>query len=418
MVKTVYSSSILNQQVGTFFGTPYNIQSVTNNSTGKDNLFLGIDNAYFRDQIANRQEAGTGASGVKYRIIDRQPLSATYGYAVNNYPYNDTRYIRASGFPYGDFPGGTVVSPSDNQFVENLAIGKFINQCIKAQTSFMAGQNLGEWKRTRDSLTRPASSLRSYVLGYFDGLRRQSPRLRRIRKQAGNRGLNKALADTYLEWNFGIAPIIRDVNSALHTFQLYRIPVQRIGVREVVNLSGRSDYWSPETTLTISGSRQSTVDIGCGIRGAVECNTNASGRASVSQELQLLPRDFVPTVYELIPYTFVIDYFTNLGDIVKAVCFASADIVYCSMIHWQTDEVSYTCHKVENDVNGIQTLLERNLSGGTLTLQRKSFERSVVPPARLIPGLTFSLPEGNKPWVNMGALILSRGRSLTKLLLG
>jgi hypothetical protein len=31
-------------------------------------------------------------------------------------------------------------------------------------------------------------------------------------------------------------------------------------------------------------------------------------------------RDFVPTVWELIPYSFVSDYFVNIGDILEAAC--------------------------------------------------------------------------------------------------
>lgn len=50
-------------------------------------------------------------------------------------------------------------------------------------------------------------------------------------------------------------------------------------------------------------------------------------------------QEFVPTVWELIPYSFVVDYFTNIGDVVNYAYSANLNWVYKSASFRQLTQI-------------------------------------------------------------------------------
>ena len=124
--------------------------------------------------------------------------------------------------------------------------------------------------------------------------------------------------------------------------------------------------------------------------------------------------DIIPTAWELIPYSFLVDYFTNIGDVLNSWSVRKGDIAWCN----QT---------VRN--RGIRTLSELRLnkaytqSAVTAFLQWQSAYISTSPFRSVreqitrgasIPGypdFRIEIPGLSTKWINMSALVASRNRT-------
>jgi hypothetical protein len=77
------------------------------------------------------------------------------------------------------------------------------------------------------------------------------------------------------------------------------------------------------TKKVVQRSEETTVRYKFGVR------VKRYGAGGLVETLGLSPRNFLPTVYNLLPWTYMIDYFSNLGSIVSAIAFDDARISFC-----------------------------------------------------------------------------------------
>jgi hypothetical protein len=121
--------------------------------------------------------------------------------------------------------------------------------------------------------------------------------------------------------------------------------------------------------------------------------------------------DFIPTVWELIPYSFLVDYFTNIGDVLSA--WSHQDFGQ----RWACKTVITT---VDRQVAGqrLNSNAESALSLGQLdeidfdkynvTRRYKEVVRDLYT-GDFVPSLAFEVPGiGSLKWINVGALGLLR----------
>lgn len=207
-------------------------------------------------------------------------------------------------------------SPSgvNGVLAENQAKTRFLSNLQDQTSAFQGGVFLGEISETIRMLRSPAKALREGLNSYY------STAKKRARRERGTKRKNRAVENTWLEYSFGWKPLINDVKDANKAFKrLAENPSVPVRLWAIGESASSSESVSSSTTVFNAITRAHTrvtqwstvVFIGA---------TVSRPMWSGSMKAELLgfhPRNFVPTIYNLIPYSFVLDYFTNVGDVIE-----------------------------------------------------------------------------------------------------
>jgi hypothetical protein len=118
----------------------------------------------------------------------------------------------------------------------------------------------------------------------------------------------------------------------------------------------------------------------------------------------------IPTAWELIPYSFVADYFANIGDML------AANAINMSSIRWWNQCIIRESVTTNLYVAGIakkpgpyERFTQQIVSPGSIVATSKLVERSVGT-ASLVPTLEFRLPFCDTQWINLSALFAQARR--------
>jgi hypothetical protein len=384
-------------------------QTVTS-KTALDTLD-GVKNPYWRSIIRAGGNATTGATGTRYK---GQPPFITAIIDATHFSGTLTQHAEVFGNPaVASYPTPDIGLPSDVVTrVTNRALSKFIADCNSKRSSIEAGQDLGELKQSIEAILNPLGSLRQHVLGYFSSVKK----LKRSIKHVPS--LKKALADTYLEWTFGWNPLVSDIaqgyvglQNANNVFPTYPVNGHATesfnGTNSIVN--------SGNAALDVYLAVKSVGQFSVRYKGSMRTGS-VGGQVSSAQVLQLQLPDFLPTAWDLLPYSFIADYFVNIGDIVSAVAFRTSDLAWlCKTVRTSTTRTigPLLCKSAYQPPQ--YTVNTEFIGGGSSSLTGTLFQRSAPEPSSLIPTLQFNLPLRSKPWVNMGAIMASSTRGLVPL---
>lgn len=282
-----------------------------------------------------RQRNGVDNPG--WRVAVRQGLNATTPltasqisiFPIRCHAYADIFGKKASPFGlnvtvdewcnqhYVGFPAdATSISNSLFASTDSRARERFLKKYRAARTAFQSGVFAGELLETVRMLTNPAKALRQGLNGYYKTVK---DRLRRRKNPRRAPDLNKIVGDTWLEYVFGWRPAIRDIQDAASLIcaqpERYR---EKIVAWEVYD-------WYDEPIRHFRGGdsigypywyelhqQQNLVKVI--YRGAADL---VLGTPDFPEQLGLSWSNLLPTVWELIPYSFLVDYFTSIGSVIE-----------------------------------------------------------------------------------------------------
>jgi hypothetical protein len=321
-----------------------------------------------------------------------------------------TGYASYELTPSGVLPDSSVVTR-----VTNRCIRRFLDACDEATSSFEGGQDIGEYKETLESIHRPLHSLSLKLNQYLSALKK----VRRGVK--GAPAIKKVLADTYLEFRFGWLPLADDVGKLIADAQRYRFPVIPVRGHASEMFSG-GDQIVPfgQGGLCPYGlARKLNRNITYSLRyqGAIRSGSDASGRIGLAQSLQLLPHDWLPTAWDLLPYSWIADYFTNVGDIIKSLSFVSSNLVWAKKSSQTRERYIYSdiapSSGFGNPPPG-DTLVTDSCwtSGGAGVVEWTRGSRSALIGSDLMPRFETRIPTSKYPFYNLTALLFSRSTKL------
>jgi len=222
---------------------------------------------------------------------------------------------------WGDFWPYRAVQPQMkfnwSSDADGRARNKFLSQVRKTQTAVSGMTFLGEMRQTLNMLRKPGAGLWNALQAYYDALRK--------RKRADPVGWAKAIHELWLEQSFGWRPLMMDIAG---------------GFDALNSLLEKSDY-----TVSVMGSAQSSKLIAndryvAGYDAYVPYLWFVGGNKEEEQETVrykgdvvvrvattfgdkaarwgFTPSDFVPTLWELLPWSFLVDYFVTIGDALDA----------------------------------------------------------------------------------------------------
>lgn len=200
---------------------------------------------------------------------------------------------------------------------------------------FEGGTFVGEIRQTISMLCKPASGLRRGMLEYS----RRARALRAGRKLPKH-VLQRIIADLYLEAVFGWQPLLADIKDSLLAYKRLMDDVRptrfRIKGHETVStdLGGGTVTDDGVMRWRINSSTEALCEhiyYGAFKPSAV----NNRGDPTMQRILELSGftlRDFIPTLWELMPWSFVADYFFNIGSMLAAAATDTSEVAWLNQV--------------------------------------------------------------------------------------
>lgn len=368
--------------------------------------FVGVENPRFREAISNHVNATTIASGVKHEI---KSSSDAGGYITWQVPNNPTlRWSKFSGFPSSAAAPRFGVFTDPGSRADNLALGKFYSNAQSAIASFNGSVFVGEVAEAAALLTNPAKALRASLVSLAAAYKR----VIRNRQKMSARELDqlmKQLSRLYLEYAFGWRPLINDTRDAIEAYARIVGKVHTTQCRGFGNETVPRSEASGVDTYVDGEFRGRSLQLGSDEKqviyyGAVKAYTEGGDHRAAKDVLGFNPGNFVPSVWELIPFSFVVDYFTNVGNIIGAATFVNSELAWVSKTTRQIAILKRSSVWDKSLSNPSSGKLGWGGSGGYSWETRKiAFAREPVTHVG-VPSLEFSIPGRPTTWINLAAL--------------
>jgi hypothetical protein len=372
---------------------------------------LGLDNPGYKDQIRNRSNATTGYFRNSLVVERTGPTSMKLHFRNSTGDSGDQEY---SG-PF--IPSGSyAIEPFDFGDLYNQALMRFVADARQKMTSFQGATFLGELRETIHMIRHPADALRQGIGNYLKSLKR-------LKSNSGFRRMKphqrrKAVAGTWLEYAYGWRPLMSDIDSAAKALANNRhlseetTPVHGVA-REMKSYGG----W---VTTAVLG----TTTLRCDNSGTLESSVRFTGAifTEASNPLTYQARNFgfdpsswIPTLWELIPYSFLVDYFSNVGAIIDAYSLPNSRLAwgcYTRRNHMILKGQTSWSWDYPPGGSGIWQLEQVSQSPGIYQVSMRRFARSSLTEIP-VPSLVFRVPgfERNwRQWANMSALLAQSRR--------
>lgn len=287
---------------------------------------------------------------------------------------------------------------------ENLALMKFVKKINKTQTTFQGGVFLGELKETLHAIRNPAIALRKGFSDYLNDVKKH----RRLPK---NR-IPKAIGGTWLEYAFGWKPLINDIDEAAKALADNANRFTRHFERVYAEAKDELEPTFSRGTQTCAGGMVVEYEI-VNTRKAMTIFRGAVLLASDSPQfmnranLGFSASNFVPTIWELIPYSFLADYFTNIGDILEGWSAQTVSMAWKNRTYRRTSET--TCNIVRLRPFSVTSTWKPEPVSVDFRPEQWSTSYNLVDRANysgtLIPSFRFTIPGLGTKWINMSALV-------------
>jgi len=373
-------------------------------------------NPFWREQI--RQ----GLCATTYLLGSRQKVSRLGG-VMEQFALSPTAAYRRHRYT-GDFVAPQMANDPDSwpdywKFsylaaetqADNCAKMKFLRRAKeRASSEFQGGTFAGEFRETIKLLKSPLAGLRKGLLTYVGNAKRHYHRLnRRNAKARAN-----ALADQWLEYSFGIQPLVSDLQSLSQA--LLDLGRERRSTRVKASCLSpryRELYGNNRMVLgdfffdyDIQQQGYAIITYLGVLKDHMVCGKDRLSLANFGLALD----EFIPTLYQLAPWSFLVDYFVNLDDIVEAVSFRQSNIAWVQKTkHKITERELVNCRPVP--VAGRVTKTWRPSEWKT-THRRVLRDRYL---GSFVPTVTWRIPYSPIKGANLLALAVTNASALERI---
>ena len=296
------------------------------------------------------------------------------------------------------------------------AIQRLYQSTWSAHHQLQGGVVAGEIGKTVALIAKTATGIRK---GLFDYLAKAVG----IRRGKGsNKSKRKAIADSYLETVFGWQPLIHDCKDLAEAlgrlvYESDRVRLKAFAEEEV--LHSKAVGSNTFGVLYVNQHMEETCNVKAIYKGFLQGPKYEAGSPPAERIVSMLGfdlRSFVPTLWELTPYSFLVDYFTNIGDLLQSFCTDTSGVhgLWYTEI-WESKR-TYTLNPnpattVANltSVYGAGNVRDISVTGGagSFTIYKREVFRNAVAMPVMVPQFP-SLDLSVNQWYNVGALILSK----------
>lgn len=302
---------------------------------------------------------------------------------------------------------------------DNLAKSRYLASIRRTRNQFQGGVFIGEIKETLHMIRHPAESLINGLRHYLGLVKKRTRGARSIPKRSRLRVLSRIVSDTWLENAFGLQPLISDISDAVKAFERTAqefdgANVHGTGVSErQYSFKGTDNVGGPALYRYVDYVYERYIVV---YRGYVMASLGSSHRNAALFGLSL--ESLAPTIWELVPWSFLSDYFVNLDDIIESATTSTTGLRWTSRTE-------------------IKELSAKRLHSFDLDLWMQSFNpsptRSVVVHAShepsyfhrkriarapyigsLVPSLSWKFHQSDMHLANIAALLLGQASGLSR----
>lgn len=290
----------------------------------------------WRARVARNLDATTTFSGSRRKIKKR------YGYIGISYLSNidgevTKSFYRDIAYPTAS-PSTTGISTTS---ADNIAKSKFIKRCIEAQQSFNGTGFLAELGETLRMIGRPLPAIKNHIRSFADtvntGIKRGTLVPKGLSRTKRISRFGDLLSDLWLTKSFGIDPLLSDVDDAMKA--LAQSQYERRNAVQAVRARGKTENNTLIASQTHPGSPSlivsrwqtySTTTAEVIYRGAIVRRTTSDKLPTYNEIFGLRARDVIPGIWQGIPWSWLVDYVTNVDDILTAYSFQRTDLAWCN----------------------------------------------------------------------------------------
>jgi len=391
VTKTYFSDKVILPRANSNSIFPTNLSSSYNVTVSK--VATGYDNPAWKKQIALKQNATTPRDMEIRTIVKAQP--ANFRKTIQRTSDKKIGTLIETGFLNNQQPvfGHPAIdfTPARSAAYTH-AYAKVSDRSRHGQCPVL----LGEISQTLRMLRNPLEALHLGLHNYLKAVEYKSLKanIRGINQDGRRRIIQSIVSDTWLEFQFGWRPLFMDVNDIFTALRAYSTSQELAKVSDVY----RAHYDSPVfsganniaqgSKLIENDSKETTLAIYSHV-GLLPGIDPSFEKLQVGLGFDSL--NFIPTLYELIPWSFVVDYFTTVGDVINTAFAVTDNIAWTSqtevietLYHMRVRDsleiaAGYTILSVDVNVPGAFTFstktLKRvtNLQYPTFNLKRPSF---------------------------------------------
>lgn len=217
---------------------------------------------------------------------------------------------------------------------------RWMSKISDLRSSVMLGVSAGELRETINMISRPFGTLADLTTKYLvrsnkirQGYlsRRMKTNNKRLSRRAKRERVSviDALNDSYLEFTYGLNPLMNDIKNIFDELG---------NSRSVSTATDVTAYGHADATHSVPGYnwdpiRPNQIYLNFDVRYLERASVKKFGRvvsqpATWQQRFGFDARSFVPTLWELLPKSFMLDYITNVGDVISALCYQTPDTIY------------------------------------------------------------------------------------------
>lgn len=215
-----------------------------------------------------------------------------------------------------------------DSIAERNAASSLLADYLKVKRTWHGGAAIAEFSETVQMLAHPVDSIykRTYTFVKSVG------RLRKMYRRDPI-GYGKLLGQLWLAYAFGIAPLVSDVKDAQSAVNVLST---ELGMNDQKRLIG-SGYNRIVSKLepmrpvpwTSYAYYDRTLFIEYGVRYIAAVNARPPGIGDIAGNFGVGFDDILPSVWEGVPWSWLVDYFVNVNEMLESIAWVNADIAWC-----------------------------------------------------------------------------------------
>jgi hypothetical protein len=372
----------------------------------------GVPNPSWRQQIARGANASTDFTASEETAeVNGMSFDITYT--------NPSTKVKARGVgqvapnPWGSPPSMPAYVNADNE-----ARQEFFKHARQAQRIMQSGVFIGELKQTLSMIKNPIRSARNLIDELAAAIRLNA---RRALRGAGRltaaqraRIISRAIGDAWLSFSFGWSPLASDVMDGAEALSRFIARAEHEfkavygqGSETIVSHSGQNLNQTTGRPFAVREQVLTKTTAMVKYYGRVRVALHNSSDLRPMAALGLTVSDIVPTAWELVPWSFFVDYFSNVGDVIDACTFPTADIAWVSKVvrgrAESTKLWSFDAARTAPFYQGTSPSISVS-SQGQSTFSSKNVQRFALVPI-LPPSLRLEIPDSIRKYLNIAALV-------------
>jgi len=293
----------------------------------------------YKKLIANGDNATTFMTGVmtRKRSIPGYIMSSYKRNTNDAYGYKPS-YVSAAWLDLVDITVPTHSAGNALQEANDLALVRFVQRANQAMQSFKGLQYLGEAAESIHMIRNNTVQVAKETYRFLHDVKRLvrgKPVARRRRPNQTVGGyfdqLQRVFNNRYLEYTFGVKPLVADTQKAAETLaKIHEGP----GDHRMVSATGNAlgNVFVTPATFFVSAQLRAYYNIETVTRAAVTyrgvVRTTLASISDVNKFIGLDWTDIVPTLWEVLPGSFVLDYVSNISDIIDAASFKRSSMAW------------------------------------------------------------------------------------------